>query len=127
MANATEAVKRFVDAINASDVQAIGELLTEDHQFIDAMGQMHAGRDKMTQGWKMYFHMVRDYAIEIDCTISEDNRVGLFGWARGTCGGTSWRFPAAWKAEVRDGQLSEWRIYADIEPMLRSMGVQRSL
>jgi hypothetical protein len=28
-----------------------------------------------------------------------------------------WELPAAWKAVVRDGQVSHWQVYADNQPV----------
>ena len=38
---------RFVAVINAHDLDAICELMTEDHRFIDSMGTVFDGRDVM--------------------------------------------------------------------------------
>lgn len=36
-----------------------------------------------------------------------------------------WEITAAWKAVVRGGYVSEWRVYADNEPVWKIMGVKR--
>jgi len=36
-----------------------------------------------------------------------------------------WEIPAAWKAVVQRGRISEWRVYADNEPVWKIMGVKR--
>lgn len=125
MANVAHAAEEFVARINTADVAGLAELMTEDHRFIDATGQAHSGRERMTQGWRQYFALAPDYCIEIEDMVVGSDRVALFGWASGTCNNTPWRIPAAWKAVVRDGLIEEWRIYADVEPMLQSMGIHR--
>ena len=64
-----ETVQRFVDQINAHDVEGLSVLLTPDHRFIDSLGSIIVGRETMRQGWREYFQMVPDYHIEI--TLSQ--------------------------------------------------------
>ena len=121
-------VQQFVACINAADVAGITNLMTEDHRFIDATGTAHAGRQQMSAGWTQYFGMFPDYHIEIESAVVEGDVVAAFGWASGSFHGESgkaWKFPASFRGTVRDGRMAEWRVYADIEPMLRSMGVCR--
>jgi hypothetical protein len=33
----------------------------------------------------------------------------------------SWETPAAFRAVIKDGKVSEWRVYADNEPMKKHM------
>jgi ketosteroid isomerase-like protein len=48
----------FVDAINRHDVGALVTLMTEDHCFVDGLGQVVGGREQMKNGWIGYFRMV---------------------------------------------------------------------
>lgn len=121
-------VRAFVAAVSAADVPAIVALMTADHRFIDATGAVHAGRDRMTDAWKQYFAMFPDYHIEIEDAVSQDNVVAAFGWASGSFHGEpgkSWKFPAAFRCALREGRVAEWRVWADIEPMLHSAGMRR--
>ena len=46
-----------------------------------------------------------------------------FGWASGSFHGEqdkSWKFPAAFRATVREDQVAESRVWADIESMRQS-------
>lgn len=68
----------------------------------------------------------------MDDVLSEGNMVAVFGTAEGTYSAKGsppkdahWKIPAAWKAVVRDGQIAEWRVYADNEPVWKIMGVKR--
>jgi len=65
--------------------------------------------------------------------FARGSTVAVFGVASGShrgrgpaTPGAAWRFPAAWSATVRSGKVVEWRVYGDIEPMLKSAGVGRS-
>ena len=40
-------------------------------------------------------------------------------------GESHWEIPAAWKVVVRNERVSEWRVYADNEPVWKIMGVKR--
>ena|SRR6266404_2509454 len=121
-------VRQFVACINAGDVAGLAAMMTEDHRFIDATGALHAGRETMTQGWRHYLAAFPDYRIEMEDAIAQENKVAFFGWACGSFQGKSeraWRIPGAWKAVVSGDRIAEWRVYSDIEPMMRSMGITR--
>lgn len=127
--------ERFVAAINAHDVRAIVALMTKDHRFVDAAGEVH-GRDVIEAGWHEFLGFLGafpDYRIEVEETVAAGSVIALFGRASGTYSDAAppppakaaWRFPAAWKATVRGSLVVEWRVYADVEPMLSSMGIRR--
>ena len=50
-----EVAMDFIKRINAGDVDALCELMTEQHVFQDALGKRFVGRETMRQGWKAYF------------------------------------------------------------------------
>jgi uncharacterized protein (TIGR02246 family) len=121
-------VRRFVASINAGDIDRLAAIMTEDHRFIDATGTVHAGREPMLQGWRQYFTGFPDYRIEVEDAIAQEDRVAVFGWASGSFQGNperAWRIPAAWMAVVSGDRIAEWRVYSDIEPMMRSMEIRR--
>ena len=122
----------FIAAINERDVRRLAKLMSDDHRFVDAAGAVHVGREKMKAGWADYFAAFPEYRIEVETKIASDGVVAVFGWASGRSrhepasgGPRSWRIPAAWKAVVRDDAMAEWQVCCDVEPMLRSMGVNR--
>lgn len=124
----TDVVQRFVDRINARDLDAVAALMTEDHRFIDSLGAEVVGREKVRQGWEEYFRIVPDYRIEVRETFVDGLVVVLLGVARGTYtrdgtlrGEDTWHTPAAWRAQVSGGRVAEWRVYADNEPIRRRM------
>ncbi len=45
-----EIVLEFMDRINKRDVDKLAELMTEDHLFVDSLGQRVLGREKMRAG-----------------------------------------------------------------------------
>jgi SnoaL-like domain len=126
-----EVAQQFVTAINAHDVGCLATLMTSDHHFIDSLGAVVEGRDSMRDGWKSYFAMVSDYHLEISrCFSSETakDETMLAGIASGSYWSdglkqpnSGWSTPVALRALVRDGQIAEWQVYADNEPIRQQL------
>jgi ketosteroid isomerase-like protein len=121
-------VRRFVEAINARSPARVAALLSEDHLFVDSSGETVRGREEMRKAWIGYFVMIPDYAIELEHLFVSGSTVAVFGRARGTYApdGTlssqnRWELSAAWRAEVRDGLIQSWQVYADNEPVRQIM------
>jgi ketosteroid isomerase-like protein len=121
-------VLEFMDRINAADVEGVCRLMTEDHVFIDGLGNRFAGRESMRAGWKMYFSWFPDYRVSHQEIFQEHASVAVFGVASGTYAVNGklptenhWQIPAAWRAVVRDGQIAEWRVYCDNQPARKLM------
>lgn len=129
MSEAAEAVvEAFVRAINRQDVEALAGLMTEEHRFIDALGNVFDGRETMRDAWKAYFRMVPDYTITVDEFFADEPIVVLLGTAQGcyAAGGKvtaerRWSTPVAIRAFVQEGRIAEWRVYADNEPLRKLM------
>src|SRR5438105_3632154 len=129
-----DTVLAFIDCINAHHVEALAELMSDDHTFIDAHGNQVSGREKMTAGWRGYFEWFPDYHIEVNEVFARRNALesddasaivepredgetfALFGFAGGSFKGKQsecWRLPAGWKASVIDGRVTLWQVFAD--------------
>jgi len=122
-------VLEFMDLINAADVDALCPLMTDDHVFVDGLGNRFAGREKMRSGWKMYFSWFPDYRVSHEEIFQEHGSVAIFGAASGTFAVNGklpsenyWKIPAAWKAVVRGGEIAEWRVYCDNQPVRKLIG-----
>ncbi len=122
----------FVKAINRQDPEEIASLMTDDHVFIDSLGDRVTGRAQMQRGWQGYFTMVPDYTITVEETFTDGSVVVMLGAAQGTytSGGplkpeNHWQTPAAWRVVIRGGLVAEWRVYADNEPIRRIMGAKQ--
>ena len=123
--------EQFVTAINAHDVERLASLMTSDHRFVDSLGAVVEGRDSMRDGWKFYFTMVTDYHLEINRCFSAEaanDETMLVGVASGSYWSdrlkrpnSGWSTPVALRAVVRDGQIAEWQVYADNEPIRHQM------
>ena len=111
-----ETILAFVDRINGHAVEGLGELMSDDHRFIDPHGNEVAGREKMMAGWRAYFEMFPVYSIEVNEIFEQGDTFGMFGFASGSFKGkpeASWRLPAAWKAIVKDRRVALWQVFAD--------------
>ncbi len=145
-----EVAMDFIKRINAGDISALCELMTEGHVFQDALGKRFIGRETMRQGWAMYFKLVADYQVHGEEFFQTDERIAIFGTASGRYVGPLapsnksgsdaprpanavevdvalgpngfWEVPAAWRAVVQDGKIAEWRVYADNQPLRKLMG-----
>lgn len=118
----------FVAKINAHDVDGVVALMTPDRLFVDALNSSFRGAGQTRQGWKFYFTMFPDYAIEVTDEFDRGELVAMFGKARGTFAANGklarenfWEIPAAWRAVVMDGRVAEWRVYCDNDPARKIM------
>ncbi|MGC1460632.1 MAG: nuclear transport factor 2 family protein [Terracidiphilus sp.] len=118
----------FVRAINRQDVDALAELMTAEHRFIDSMGNILEGRERMRTAWAAYFRMVPDYTVAIEETYCDGPVVVMLGSAQGTFTSDGeirpenhWTTPTAFRAFIQDQKVAEWRVYCDNEPMRQRM------
>jgi ketosteroid isomerase-like protein len=124
MNNCETIVRKFAEAINSRDANKLSDLMTEDHRFIDSMGTVVDGRERMRQGWIGYYEMVPDYKIKMEEAVVSGNVVIMIGKAMGTytSDGTlkpenCWETIAAWRAIVEGDKIKQWQVIADNEPI----------
>ncbi len=101
--NVADAVLQFLERINQHDADRLAELMTEDHRFVDSLGQSVCGRENMRSGWRSYFAFCPDYWVTHEELFQSGDRVAVFG--------------AAWLAIVDRGLVQQWRVYADNKPV----------
>jgi len=125
---AESVAQAFIRAINRQDADALAELMTEQHRFIDGMGTAFEGREMLRRGWTKYFQMVPDYTVAVDETFCDGPVVAMLGTAQGTYAPhgevkpeNHWTTPTAFRAFIQDGKVAEWRVYCDNEPMRQRM------
>jgi ketosteroid isomerase-like protein len=129
----TETVLLFLERINQHKPDALAELMTDDHVFIDSLGHSVSGREKMRQGWRSYYEFCPDYWISHEEIFQAGDRVAVFGSAGGTIADqgklpqeNKWRISAAWLAIVENRLVKEWRVYADNKPVYDILARQKS-
>ena len=122
------ATNALVRALNRQDVEGMVALMWPGHRFVDSLGNVVEGREKMRAGWAGYFKIVPDYTLAIEETYANSSVVILLGVAQGTYTKTGkltpenhWHMPIALRAFVEDGLITEWRVYADNEPIRKLM------
>jgi len=113
-------ITAFACAINKHDVDAISDLMTDDHTFIDSHNNAVKGKEVMESAWLSYFEMFPDYRIEVSDIIYGDCCYAAFGFAEGTYRNlhnseqsNHFHIPAAWKAVVENEKIKLWQVYAD--------------
>jgi uncharacterized protein (TIGR02246 family) len=128
-----EAVLRFLDAINQRDADKLAALMTDDHVFIDSLGQSVVGRESMRQGWRAYYSFCPDYWVSHEEIFPSGNLVAVFGAAGGTIAKNGilpreniWQISAAWLALVEGNRVKRWRVYADNKPVYDILAKARS-
>ena len=122
--SAIETVLDFLDRIDKRDADKLAELMSEDHVFIDSLGNTMQGREKMRAGWRGYYSFCPDYWVTHEETLGNGNIVAVFGAAGGTIAANGklppenkWRTSAAWLAVVENGLVKKWQVYADNKPV----------
>jgi ketosteroid isomerase-like protein len=121
-------VEQFIAAINAHDVSRLLDLMTADHQFIDAAGNQVTGLETLERAWQGYIAWMPDYTITINEWFEQGDQVALFGEAQATYAvqgqllrENQWTLPAAWKATVRENKIAIWQVYCDTKPVFDIM------
>jgi ketosteroid isomerase-like protein len=126
--SAIETVLDFLDRINKRDADKLAELMTEDHVFIDSLGNTMRGRETMRAGWRGYYSFCPDYWVTHEEILGNRNIVAVFGAAGGTIAANGklppenkWRTSAAWLAVLENGLVKQWQVYADNKPVYEIM------
>lgn len=124
MPSPSDTVLAFVQAINRHEIATITNLMTPDHVFVDSLGAVVSGAGRMREAWIAYFFMIPDYSIEVTGLFPQGGRIAITGRASGTVavGGelppaNRWEIPMAAEAEVRDGRIARWQVFADNDPV----------
>jgi ketosteroid isomerase-like protein len=129
MSDSAESVAHaFVRAINRQDVAGLVALMAPEHRFVDSLGSIVEGPEKMRAGWAGYFRMVPDYSIAVEEIYCDGPVALMLGVAEGTYAPAGklkvenrWKTPVALRAQVENGLVAEWRVYGDNEPLRERM------
>jgi ketosteroid isomerase-like protein len=131
MPSPADTVLAFIRAINSHEIATLTNLMMTDHEFVDSLGVVAGGRDQMRQAWIAYFFMIPDYSIDVTGVFSLGTSVVVTGKASGTVAvrgelpsANTWEMPMAAQAEVRDGRIARWQVFADNEPVRQILNRQ---
>ncbi|KXH74635.1 MAG: hypothetical protein AM326_09750 [Candidatus Thorarchaeota archaeon SMTZ-45] len=112
---------KFNERINARDLTGLGEMMTEDHVFIDIPGEVHEGRSLMVSGWFDFFKNYPDYRNNFTHIEVKEGLVIMAGFSE--CSYEPLDGPAIWTAKIRDGLVGEWRVYDDNVETRKKLGI----
>lgn len=114
-------VRRFNEAINAADPDRLAALMAEDHAFIDSAGSSVTGRAACLDAWRGFFAAFPGYRNELAAFHVRGDAVAVVG--RSVCSEPALDGPALWAARIRDGLLTEWRVYEDTPQNRSRLGI----
>jgi ketosteroid isomerase-like protein len=102
----------FNDAITARDIAALGDLMSDDHTFIDSAGRVTCGREDALEAWRGFFEAFPDYRNVWTTVTTRGERLTAIG--QSVCAvDPRLDGPALWTARARAGKVLEWRVYED--------------
>ena len=107
--DAVNLVVSFNEAINAGNVAALAELMTDTHRFIDAAGTAVEGRAACLAAWRGFFDAFPDYRNVFD-TVDDVGSAVVIARGRSECSFAALQGPATWRAVVRDGLVDVWQV-----------------
>jgi ketosteroid isomerase-like protein len=108
MTDPVAVVLAFNEAINARELAALADLMTERHRFVDAGGAIVDGKDACVAAWRGFFDAFPDYRNDFDRLEEIDDAVVVTG--RSACSVPALDGPAAWRAVVVGGRVELWQV-----------------
>jgi ketosteroid isomerase-like protein len=106
-----EVANQFNECINRRNLAGLAALMTDDHAFTDTLGATVPGKEKCVEAWRGFFEQFPDYCNTFTDLKARGQVVIAVGYS--TCATEVLNGPAIWTAEIRDGQVSHWRVYKD--------------
>ncbi len=102
-------VVAFNEAINARDLVGLGQLMHEQHRFIDSAGATVEGKIACIEAWRGFFDAFPDYRNVFD-DVHGDARGAVEVRGRSECSTPALDGPARWRALVQDGLVIQWQV-----------------
>jgi ketosteroid isomerase-like protein len=110
-ASADNVVRSFNDCITRRDINGLAQLMTDDHVFIDAVGNTIAGKTRCVEAWKGFFGAFPDYRNQFERVLARGNEAVMIGHS--VCSDARLAGPALWSAKLDGERVAEWRVYDD--------------
>jgi ketosteroid isomerase-like protein len=116
------AVIAFNEAINRRDLDSLGELMTDDHAFIDSEDNVLTGKAEVLQAWRGFFNAFPDYRNDWSQVIPAGGTLIALG--RSVCSTEpALAGPAIWRARTVRDKVAEWRVYDDTPANRGQLGI----
>jgi ketosteroid isomerase-like protein len=109
MIDAATVVLAFNEAINGGDLDALADLMTESHRFIDSAGATVDGRNACVQAWRSFFDSFPDYR-NVFHEITEVGNGVVVVRGRSECSFAPLDGPAHWRAVVVNDRVEVWQV-----------------
>jgi len=113
-------VLKFIERINAHDVDGIMALVHDQYEYVNSSGEHFRDRQFIRETWEAQFKNHPDYKITVQRVIADEEGVGIFGTAEGTYAPDGpmreedhWEVPSAFLFMVRDEKVTYFESYAD--------------
>jgi ketosteroid isomerase-like protein len=117
-----KAAAQFNDHINSADIRALATLMSEDHRFVDAEGNLVSGKSACIAAWSGFFRAFPGYRNTFDRFYEQENLVTITGFS--DCPNhPELTGPAIWTATVMADRLTEWRVYLDTVTNRMNLGI----
>ena len=102
-------VTSFNDAINAQDVDRLGELMTGAHRFVDSAGATIEGKLACLDAWRSFFAAFPDYRnVFEECRSLGEGLIFVRGHS--LCSVAELDGPAEWRIIVQDALVDHWQV-----------------
>lgn len=104
--------RRFVDCINARDLDELHKLVGESCRFIDTRGAWVEGRDSCIEMLEKFFSIEPDYRMHVTSMGRAGGNVLINGHA--TARDPQFTNTRLWRARSDGRQLQEWQGYSAV-------------
>jgi ketosteroid isomerase-like protein len=103
--------RRYVECVNARDVDGLREILDADCKLIDARGDWIEGRDNCLSAFERFFAIEPAYRLEVETMGRSGEHVLITGRSRAS----DPRFATSrvFRARCDEHVLFEWQSYSD--------------
>lgn len=108
----TAVATEFNDHVNDANLRALASLLSEDHRFIDSLGNMVTGKPACIAAWNGFFQAFPGYSNTFERFHEVDRTVLITGFSKCPTH-RELTGPAIWTATVVADRLTEWRVFED--------------